>query len=466
MKPNLAPPARDVATVWMNRPYDLVLGGRVLAAVFGSLTALGIYWAARNWCARRIAGFAAVLTAVSFANVRESHFAVNDTAMTFLVTLTLGWGFSALQKNSRAWFWVASFLGGVAVAFKYNAIAAGVTLWLGWGGAQWIAQTGQKERKSLLTQLGREVGIACGLGLLGFLLVCPFPLLDPPTFQAEMKKLSQATVTGWPGQEKIWSGFLFLRSWLMSEGYLSVFFSLLGLATLVRRRAWMSMIFPICYGVLIAGHPLYFMRFSLPVLPWFSYWAAEGIWACADQARERKRIPVAGFLLLLCLFEPLLKDFRGNALLKQVDTRIECLRWLMTEEHSQVLVAADQYGFPLPYRDVPEPWSTALDSRILFIDRLPSPELSRLGSTSVPVGYVGVSTFAAFPGFLNDTYEERRDALRRFAGMEQPIRRFSAFQDQRPPKPANVEDTYSPVTELWNRSRPGPMIEIFRMEKK
>ncbi len=459
----LQPSTNPMAT-FHYRPFDLVLGSRVLSAFFGVLTVWIVFLLGQELGDWKIGGLAAALATVSFANVRECHFAVNDPAMTFWVCLALWLGIRAWRRDSVNYYWAASAVGGIAVAFKYNAFVAPAVLMVLWG----IRYFRQAESEISLRALSKEIGVGAVLTVFCFLMICPFPILDSATFFAEIEKLSQAAQEGWPGQEKVWSGLLFLRSLFISEGVLSVVLSFAGFVLLVMKKRWEWLLFPLAYFFLIALHPLYFLRFSLPVLPWFSLAAAYAIGWIAGRFPQKPLhtwLPVC--LVFLCILEPLVKDLRSNYLLKQEDTRISCLRWIR-QQPAAGFIGADLYAFPIPYRGMAEPWNTSLDPRIVPLDRIPSAQFDQLPSyIGAPAVYMAISTFAAFPGYVPETYEQRREAIQRFCGTQKPVRTFPVFGGDRPAsafKAANVEDTYSPVTHLWKRKSTGPEIAVYQNE--
>ncbi len=461
-------PSGNVRVTGNNRPFDLVLGGRVLAALMGVLTIVGIYLIARELGDEWISWVAVALAAVSFANVRESHFAVNDTSMTALVTFALWLGIQAAGRRSRWRFYTAMAVGGAAVAFKYSAFPVLFALLVIWSVMVFRNRSDEATTDHghiLLKALWIDIALSIGLAACCFLIICPFPIIDSSTFFHEMSKLSNAAAEGWPGQEKVWSGLLLLNALSTSEGWLSVLFSMIGVFALIKRRLWEYLIFPVCYLLLICMNTLFFIRFSLPLLPWISLTAAVGIVFCVKYSKEKRYQLIAAITLcVLCLIQPLLSDLRMNALLKETDTRIECLRWLRTEENSQVIIASDQYGLPIPYRTKSKVWSSLIDPRVGQIDSVKRDELLNYKElNNPPVGIVLFSSFAAFPGLVDETYEERRETIIQFTGSDTPSKVFHAFTGDWTPAPADVEDTYIPVTDLWSRTRPGPTIEVFRV---
>jgi hypothetical protein len=447
-------PSTRVKATFLYRPFDLVAGARMLAALLGACTILWVFLLAREFVGKHLALGASALYTVSFLSVRDSHFATNDMAMAFWVTLA-GWLMVKAYRGDRTRDWIlASALGGIAVAMKYNAFP----LLLALGVLRFLSLKKGEAPFSWLIYV-RSCLLYGGVAVLTFLLICPFPFLDPSTFWNEIRDLSEKSQNQWSGQANIWSGWMLLDTLYTSEGGLTLLFALLGLGLACARWQWELILFPLLYSLLIMTHPLFFARFAIPLLPWLALLALLGIRETVG--RWRCRNAGMGILLLLCLIQPLAKDLRFHALMRQTDTRIQCVHWFKTSVPEPVLIAAGMFGIPIPYRNVEPPWSTLLDTRFVLIDTLPTDELSRLDQLSYPLRYIALSHFDPFPGHWPEFLEERRQAVCRYLQTEKPIQVFSPFRDGWEGR-VDVEDSYAPFRDLWSRSGPGPQIEIYQ----
>ncbi len=451
-------PSDDVETTFMYRPFDLVLGGRALSALLGMLSVAGVFYLAREWLSLQYAFGAAGLAAVSFANVRECHFAVNDPAAACLVLWAMVLGVMAFRKSSTKLFYLAAGLCGAAIAFKYNMAPALLAV-VGMRVLQFWPKRWEESYKPLL----RDLVVMGLLGVLCFLLICPFPITDPETFGLEIEKLRLAADKPWQGQDARWSGVQLLETIWKSEGIAAALLSLAGLIISIYRKNISILLFPLLYGLLVCTHPLFFVRFSLPVLPWISVMAAIAVAECVKHYKGRELFAtlIVVILFTILAIEPLTKDIRSNYLLKQTDTRIEFLHWIKTGTKNQSLIGLDQFSIPLVYRGIADFWTQPADPRLVYIDRLVSSDLNRLDSLPAPVELLVISGFASLPGHIADTYLERRNSLIEFSGTVNPIRTFSSSPDW-PPHANDIEDVYSPFDDLWSRDRPGPIIEIFK----
>lgn len=458
------PDTNTVAETYHSHPYTLVLGARVVSALFGVGVILLVFWLALSLkFDERVAWISSALAAVSFAGVRESHFAVNDTAMAFWALLSINMGLYSLRAGKIRWLYMAAALSGIAVAMKYSAYPAVITLML--FRLAPLFKIGSYNASKIY--LVRDVFLTGCISILSFLLICPFPVLDNPTFMAEMKLLSNAAASGWQGQDAVWSGFLLMESVWRSEGVLSVIMAVYGSSILFKEKRWDFFVFPAIYAIMILSNPLYFTRFCLPLLPWVILAASIGLKQLYSILPSRfQNSMILAVCVVLLMAQPLISSLRSNFLLHQEDTRIQALRWLLSQDEQSVM-AAGQFELPLVYWQTAEPWSTQYS---LNIDALPSGQLNQINQ--YPVKWIAVSTFAAFPGKIPDNFRDRLQAVIQFTQTSQPHQAFTVFnrntqleivtrEDIRSIKQADVEDTYSPTTRLWQRERPGPEILIF-----
>lgn len=461
VEPASIAPSTDVRVTFYRRPFDLTHGARALSAIFGTLTIFFTYLLARQFVSKGGALAAAGLAAVSFVGVRESHFATNDAAAACAALAAVWAGAAAFRREKRWGFYAAAALGGVATAIKYNMFPAalavlGCRATLGWKRRTCDAESPTRIALDL-------IGISA-ICVVAFLTICPWPILDPPTFWGEIDKLSEAASKHWPGQDTRLSGIQLAESVWLSEGVISCLLAAVGAAALLRARCWALFFFPALYALLVMAHPLYFVRFALPILPFIAICAARGIERIADwpQCSATRREWVLAGCACLCMIQPLAMDLRSNWLFKQEDVRVSTLRWLLKEtSQERFFVVGGQFSQPIPYRTEQPPWGLHFERRFVDIDRLPLDELADLGTLPARVGLALVSSFDAFPGHHDDPYEERRSALRDYMGGGEPVAIFHPWRGEWTPAPSHVEDTYHPVHDLWRRVRPGPGVEAF-----
>lgn len=261
VNPTLSAPVNDIPSTYRYRPFDLVLGTRYLSALLGTLTIVMIYLIGIQLHSPKAGLIAAAVFAVSQISVRDSHFAVNDTAMTFFLMLTAWLGLRMLFGNARRTLWWAAMVAGVSVSMKYNAFPIIPALWGILLLQYYRSGQGIPWRRYILECVGSGV-----LALLVFLIIVPFPITDPGTFWAEITDLSDKAGKSWQGQEQNWSGFLLFRSIWISEGVVTSLLALAGVVLLCKEKKWEYLLFPLLYLLLVFTHELY-----LCVLPCLCY---------------------------------------------------------------------------------------------------------------------------------------------------------------------------------------------------
>lgn len=452
---------RDITQTYYAAPWDMVMGGRVLAAALGVGTLLLLFWSGYRMLGWQGGLVAAFLNGVSFISVREAHFAVNDTCTVFFVMVSFVLIIEGWMRQKKHWFYAAAAGAGLAVVSKYNAVPVVLTVMVVWGMTRW------RQNLFIWKQFISDV-LLYGLISVGvFLIVCPFPIIDAPTFFAELQDLAVKSGETWPGQEPVWSGFLLAEALYVSEGALGVLAALAGLILLVRQGRYEILVFPVLYALLVITHALFFMRFALPLLPFMHLMMSAGLLygvRCLSGQKNRQY----GLLALGCVLtgiQPFYATLQSNALFHETNTRIQCLQWVAEQADSQAdfRMAVDQYCVPFPYRGgVRTPGQSVYDTTLVMIDSLPSeqlPQLETLAGTSIEA--VGLSTFVTFPAANESTYPERRQAVASYTGSARPEKVFSSFESGWRPQAADVEDTYHPVYDLSERVAPGPTIEIF-----
>ena len=128
VNPTLSAPVNDIPSTYRYRPFDLVLGTRYLSALLGTLTIVMIYLIGIQLHSPKAGLIAAAVFAVSQISVRDSHFAVNDTAMTFFLMLTAWLGLRMLFGNARRTLWWAAMVAAY-LSVWHNAFPIIPALW-------------------------------------------------------------------------------------------------------------------------------------------------------------------------------------------------------------------------------------------------------------------------------------------------------------------------------------------------
>jgi 4-amino-4-deoxy-L-arabinose transferase-like glycosyltransferase len=247
------------------------VSGRAVAALFGTATVLLVFHAGLRWGARH-ALLAAGLLAVMPIHVRESHYVLTDTPMTFFVTLTLVLALAASERMTVAAFAWAGAAAGLAAATKYNGGLALIMPLI----ACAMLPPGKVSR-------GKCALAAIAAALAAFLAGAPYTVLDLPGFLNSFARLATHYQKGAVPAEA--PSVTYLKHLYKQWGYPAFILSLAGLVLgFVRiargpgRVRWLVVIaFTLIYFVLIARQQIVFARYLLPIIPMLCLLAATAV---------------------------------------------------------------------------------------------------------------------------------------------------------------------------------------------
>ncbi len=244
---------------------------------------------------RRESLIGALVMAVMPMHVRESHYALTDVPVTFLVTLTL---LATLRAHERPTLWrfaQAGAAAGLAAATKYNGglvvLLPLLAVWPSWTDA--------------VTRV-RAYVLVVGTATSAFLLTAPYTVLDLPTFLREFARLHSEYNRSVPPTPP-W--LVYAKHLRLNFGWPALVAALAGVALsvvrLVRSRdeggrlRWLLLLaFPVVYFWMLSGRSLIFGRYLLPLVPmlcvlcgiaWTAAWdaiAARRVAACRRPRRD------------------------------------------------------------------------------------------------------------------------------------------------------------------------------------
>ena len=169
---------------------DQVVIARAFIATAGTLTLVVLFGIARRMADTTTGLLATFFLAVSILHVRESHFAMTDVLMTFLLTTSLALLLRAIDTNpepdSRSgairWFAAAGLVGGLAASTKYSAAAVLAAL-----GAAQLYSIAKSRAPFLKPTTWLPAATFGATFLLGFIAATPYALLDFPAFEADLR---------------------------------------------------------------------------------------------------------------------------------------------------------------------------------------------------------------------------------------------------------------------------------------
>jgi 4-amino-4-deoxy-L-arabinose transferase-like glycosyltransferase len=326
----LIDPQLDAATA--------VILARGVVALAGTATVAVLYRIGRRAADDTTGLIAAALLTVAILHVRDSHFAMTDVLMTFLLTVSLAALLRALDSALEAggfgeMRWVdfarAGLAGGLAASTKYNAgavifamLAGQVVLWYRHGAAPWQLRTW---RPTL------AFGLACAAG---FLVGTPFAVLDYPKFSEDLI-FDFTHLSGGHGINlgRGWQ-YHVTTSLPYGAGLLTFAAALPGAGLLLarnRRHALVLGVFAIAFYAAIGSGYTVFFRYVLPLVPLVCLLAALTVrHAAAWLAPRIAWSPAAATVLVAGMVAgpSAVNSVWFDVLLARQDTRVIAGEWL------------------------------------------------------------------------------------------------------------------------------------------
>jgi hypothetical protein len=315
-------------------PSDLYLTGRWLTALMGTATIACCWHMGRTLGGRAAATASAILVALAFLHVRDSHFLTVDVPAAFWTTASMAVLVDYAHRGGRRQLVLGAVLVGLAMSTKYNAVlflpAMAMALWRSPGG-------------------GRVRDWALALATAGGVFLCgsPFIVLDPAGFWHDFLFEWQHFGRGHSGQE-LGNGWLYHLTFTLRHG-LGLPLMLSALASLVwlarrRRPGDLVLLTATCGYFAVAGSGgSLFVRYAIPLVPLLSVAAGTGV---AQLAQHRMAIVVAVSLALVA--PSALTAVQHDRLLTRQDTRELARQWIerRVPTGARIALTGSSYGHP------------------------------------------------------------------------------------------------------------------------
>jgi 4-amino-4-deoxy-L-arabinose transferase-like glycosyltransferase len=443
--------------------------GRVNSAVLGAATVWATYSLGRILLERRAALVAAAFLALDFLHVRNSHYATNDVAATFLLVVSCIYAARLAERPGTRTCLLVGLFGGLATGTKYSMGFFLAPLVVGHVLA-WRRQA--LSRPALLLLL--LAGVTSGLG---FFATNPYTLLDWQAFLAGFQRQYNFGGSLWSGQEPGPTPLLwYLLTLVQGMGYLQVLLVLLGLGTGIlrgHRGTLLLSAFPLAYLLFMATKPLFFVRFAMPLLPFLCLLAAYGGGVLATNLAAVTRRPVLAFALaVVAVLQPAIAIVRHNLILTREDTRVLAARWAMNHIAGLGAITVYDPAWDGDLLTLPTPMGGwPVGRRLEFTPDLPAARpYNGVPSDSGTARFLVVSSFvrdpkritalvrgSEWPDSLDRRWEEQVARAERLAIFTPGVDGGSI--------PFRRDDAYTPFWDLAAWARPGPTVVIYKLPR-
>jgi 4-amino-4-deoxy-L-arabinose transferase-like glycosyltransferase len=337
----------NLGTIWEG---DLLTAGRTATALLGTATIVLVFRIGLRW-GQGVALIAAVAMAVLPTHVREAHFILTDTPLTFFVTLALLLSIRAAEDGRMMALAGAAAAVGLATGIKYNGVLAillPLMATVAMGPTRWLA----------------GICVVSGVAALTFLISAPYTVLALPAFLNGMAALMQSYNQERPVSEAMANYIAYLRNWFTwpgilptSVGYVALLASAVGLPVAIRTApsrtvGLLLVVFPLVYFWFISTQALQYGRYLLPIGPMLCVGLAVGVSTLAQRVtvRAASRYAVTVGVSLLLLTPPALAAIGWNRTHGLTTTAEQAAQWIVTNAAPGDRVVVEGGLFHLPPR--------------------------------------------------------------------------------------------------------------------
>lgn len=351
----------SVTQAYQTDPFQFFMVSRLLVVLMGVATVYLLYLLAKRLYSNKIALIAALLLAVSFLHVRNSHFGTVDVPSTFLGIWTIYLAVLIQQTGRLNYYMLSGILLSLAVATKFSMGLLVLPI-------VFAHFSRSPVREWLKALVDKKIWLTAVVSFVTFLIACPIIWLD---FQetwggilgtSRFEKVGKIGSGGgflsyWTGDQSDGFGAFYPNSIPATFGIVLTILMIVGIVLLIvrfRKGDWLLISFLIPTYYLFEHMSIKAMRHLLPLAPLFVLAAAIALFWLADRLDFRGFRPVLISLVLVfvCVWNGLVSINYMNDL-SSIDPRTEASAWIAESipENSTVMVE----NFPPPILDSGQP---------------------------------------------------------------------------------------------------------------
>lgn len=432
---------------WLTGAYFFA---RLWSVGLSMLTVCLGYATAKQVAGKKAGLVALILLSGAFLPAREAHFAVNDSAVTLMVLITLYFCLRLYHSSRTIDYLLVGLSLGLAAATKLTGGMVLVSVLLTFALL--------KKRNYFLMMA------SFGLAALIFLLVSLHIFWQLPQFIEAINDHLRFGAEGYKGlQMTPGNGWLFYSSvlgWGLGWVMLATFIPALVRIMIrpVPARLILA-IFPVALFVYMGAQKIVFARFLLPVVPALVILTAIFLADLAPRWGEWRQhaLPVWGVILTLLLAQPIITAVRLDYLLTLPDTRRLATDWFMAQ-------------FPAGTKVVRENYSVLPNT--VFVDKKWPYKANGIGPNSrlkadtnyyetLDADLIVISNFTS-----GRIFEDPSDEKLHLSQMDYLNRNLVLLKEFNPYQAGYhgrfyLDELYAPAGEIFQRSLPGPLIKIY-----
>jgi 4-amino-4-deoxy-L-arabinose transferase-like glycosyltransferase len=452
--------ATDIGTQQAVDPTPLYIMVRTQVALLGTGTVLLTYLIARRLLDVKSALLGALVLAVSFLHVRDSHYAVNDIPATFLLMTSVYFASRVFTDGRRRDYVLGGIFLGLAVATKYNVGLGAVALLA----AHLLSRKNHPRLLDIRAHL--PLLAAAAASLLAYVLANPYSVLDSAAFLKDFSSQYHWTADPFSTSDTSMAEMI-LRVLSVGIGPAILVASVLGLGVMVfRRRREMALLasFPLVYlAFFLMGSSLFYARFAIPMLPFIALFAGYAVVYAAHAARvvvPRWGVAIIAVAIIALMVAPsVVLDVRHDSLLRAEDTRLLLGRWVEQNIPPGSKIGLEGYTFLDSEGKQTGPKGIQYSLRVVPSLRVSPPDFY----VQEKYDYLIVSSFVYDRYLLSpETKVSAIQAYQEFDRRFQLVASFSPTSDGHA-LPFLMDEEITPIYTVLDRDRPGPTLKVYRV---
>lgn len=448
-------------------PTWLYLLGRLTSVLLGTITVLIAYWIGKSAYNRRVGILGALFLAVSFLPVRESHFAVNDAAITFWMAVALLAAVKIFQNGKWRWYILGGVSLGLGFATKYSGLVAIMPILI----AHFYTPEALRNKYSY----GKLFTLFI-LILVSAALASPYFILTPGKALVNISELFLSGQDGfWNWQIDPGGGFIFyIKTLIWGLGWGLFLLSVVGMLFALLRHEPVDLVFlsiPILMFIFLGRQQMYFGRFMLPLIPPMLILAASFLDKFVVSILTKTSSQQLGFVLLVILLiaQPLSNAIRFDLLISRVDTRTLAKRWVEKNISEDSGIAMDWPFFCAPLSTEELPKANTLRTYQVWVSEFGAGE----GLFDHDLEWYSANGFdyliACSYIYQLQLEDEDTNKLRQeyYQSLDERLTIVKTiYPNDEGLEPKFIfDEIYGPAISLWQRDRPGPTIKIYKLNQ-
>jgi len=455
---------------WISAAYVFA---RLWSAIFGTLTVALMYALGKRLYNHKTGLLAMVLLAGLFLPARESHFAVNDTAVTFFALVAIYFSVGIFYQPQRASYLAAGIAVGLATATKFTAGLVVLTPIV--AHLLMLTRSPGESHQTLLKSLLKwkryhNLWFSLLAAALAFFTVASFHIFQrfPQLVQIITWHLAQsdetykgtamAPASGWQFYINVFGWGL---GWLMFMAIIIV----LGAVIFYRYRPGLILaIFPLTLFLYMGSQKIVFARYMLPTVPpLVALVSVALVWAVTRRPFLSRHQRLFWSLIVgLLLIQPLTNLIWFDYLLTLPDTRELATEWFTGEISDGTLVAIEEYSI-LPGTVFWDNYNWPYEIFSLNNQEVqPKNEMGHYLARKTEV--IALSNFTSGRIRTEPAIEQLRHDQLAFWDQEAILLKvFSPYQAGHDESWFYHDQIYGPAGETLQRVRPGPLITLYRL---